>query len=161
VASGTALYGTQQSSFGQQAAVASRGPSLFGQVSLLATLPLFDPVIQANIEAAEAKVGIAHANLERVTLDARLDRELATARLRTARAVLDQAQQVEVFAHINLSTVESRYAAGVESPFSLIDAQREDRVARLAVVRARLAVDTAGVKLLAAEARADVLLRTR
>jgi outer membrane protein TolC len=158
---GTVLWAAQQSSASQQSPSSSDGPSVLGQVSLTATLPLSDPQIEANVRAAEANVSSAAAELERVTLRARLDVDVAASRLANARSLLAQAEQLAAASRASLAAMEDRYAAGVETPLALVDLQREDALARIAVIRGQLAVDTGSVQLLAAQARAEVLLQAR
>jgi outer membrane protein TolC len=158
---GTVLWAAQQSSASQQSPSSSEGPSVLGQVSLTATLPLSDPQIEANVRAAEANVSSATAELERVTLRARLDVDVAASRLANARSLLAQAEHLAAASRASLAAMEDRYAAGVETPLALVDLQREDALARIAVIRGQLAVDTGSVQLLAAQARAEVLLQAR
>jgi outer membrane protein TolC len=137
------------------------GPSELVQGSLTLTFPLFDATINANIRTAEASLGEAQASLEQVTLSARGEAIQAARQARSARGLLDQSQHLLTGTSANLAAVEDRYANGMEDPLVLADAQREDALARVAIVRARLAYDVAAVRLLAGLSRADELLKMK
>jgi multidrug efflux system outer membrane protein len=137
------------------------GPTELVQGTLTLTLPLFDATINANVRAAEGSLREAQAGLEQVTLSARTEAIQAARQARSARTLFEQSQHLAEATAANLAAVEDRYSNGMESPLTLADAQREDKNARVAIVRARLAYDVAAVRLLAGLSRADELLKAR
>ncbi len=139
----------------------TNSPAEVAQGSLTLTIPLFDPLLNANIRAAEGNLGEAQANLEQVTLTTRTQASQAARQMRSARAVLEQSQRVATTTAANLKAVEDRYVNGMESPLALADAQREDAIARIGIIRARLAYDVAAVRVLAGLSRVDDLSRVR
>ncbi len=143
------------------ATTVSNSPTELLQGSLTLTLPIFDAVVNANVKAAEATLGEAQAGLEQIALSARSDAIQTSRQARNARAVLEQSQRLVEGTAANLSVVEDRYAAGLEGPLVLADAQREDALARHKVVTSKLAYDVAAVRLLASLARASELLKVQ
>jgi outer membrane protein TolC len=139
----------------------TEGPTELVQGTLTLTIPLFDPLVNANVRAAEASLGEAQSDLEQVSLAARSSAIQASRQAKSARVVLEQSQRLATGTDANLAAVEDRYATGMESPLALADAQREDALARVAMVRARLQYDVAAVRLLAGMSRADELLKAR
>jgi outer membrane protein len=137
----------------------SNMPSAFVSGALNLTVPLFDPQANANVRIAEAAVGDAQANLEQVTVSAWSAASLAWRQLESTRAILEQAERVSVGTAANLAAVEDRYASGSESPLGVADAQREDALAQVAVIKAHLALDVARVRLLAQLSRVEELGR--
>jgi outer membrane protein TolC len=155
-ASGSLLYVRDRSTF-QGAAVVSTGPTELAQGGLVLTVPLYDPLLNANVRGAEANLGEAQASLEQVTQDARSEASRASRQVRNASLLLDQATRLGAAATATLNAVEERYASGIEGPIVLIDAQREDALARVAIVRACLALDVARVRELESASRVDEL----
>jgi multidrug efflux system outer membrane protein len=163
-ASGQLLYahGSQTySAAGQSTSYPIDGPTELVQGAVTLTLPLFDSLVNANVHTAEASLGEAQAGLDQVTLAAKRDALQAARQARSARVLFEQSQRLAEGTAANLAIVEDRYASGMEDPLALADAQREDALARNAIVRARLAYDVAAVKLLAGLSRADELLNTK
>ena len=159
-ASGTAQYTKDRSTVDQVTSVTG-SPTEYAQGTLTLTVPVFDPLIRANVRVAEASVGEATANLERLKQNAVTEATRASTQVRSARLVLAQAMHLTTGSTANLTAVEARYSSGMESPLALADAQREDAIARVAVVRARLALEVARVHLLAALSRTGELARAR
>ncbi len=137
------------------------GPTELVQGTLTLTVPLFDSLVNANVHTAEASLGEAQAALDQVTLAAKRDALQAARQARSARVLFEQSERLAEGTAANLAIVEDRYATGMEDPLALADAQREDALARNAIVRARLAYDVAAVKLLAGLSRAEELLKAR
>jgi outer membrane protein TolC len=161
VGSGQLLYAHDVATYPGTGATTTNAPTELAQGSLMLTVPVFDALINANVRTAEAGLQEAQANLEQISLAARNDAILASRQARSARVVLEQSQRLTTGTAANLATVEERYATGIESPLTLADAQREDALARTAIVRARLAYEVAAVRLLAGLSRADELLKAR
>jgi outer membrane protein TolC len=160
-ATGTLLYVHDRASIPGAAPVITDGVTKLATGGISLSVPIFDPVIEANVKAAEGSLREAQANFEQVTLTARSQTSLALTQLRRARAVLYQSQRLAMGAAASLSTIAERYATGIESPLSLADAQRQDVVGRVAVIRAHLAVDVAEVRALATLTRIHELLTAR
>jgi outer membrane protein len=139
----------------------SDNPATIAQGSLTLTIPLFDPLVNANVRMAEGSLGEARANLEQTSIQARSEASQAAHEVSNARVVVDQSQRLSAGAKANLTAVENRYENGLDGPLVLADAQREDALARVALVRARLALDVAQVRLLAALSRAGDLAKVR
>jgi outer membrane protein TolC len=137
------------------------GPTELVQGALTLTIPIFDSLVNANVRSAEASLGEAQAGLEQITLAARRDALQSARQARTAKVLFEQSQHLAEGTAANLAAIEDRYASGIEGPLELADAQRQDALARNAIVRARLAYDVAAVKLLAGLSRADDLLKVR
>jgi outer membrane protein len=129
--------------------------------SLTLTIPIFDPMVNANVKIAEAAVGEAQAALEQAMVRVRSEASRVATDVRHARAVLEQSQRFAAAAAASLAAMEDRYAKGMEGPLPLADAAREDALARVAIVRNQLNLDVTQVRLLAGLSRADELLRAR
>jgi outer membrane protein TolC len=142
-------------------AVTQQNPTEIASGTLSLTAPLFDATVNANVRAAEAALAAAKANLEQTMLSARTEATQASRALVNAHAILNQSERLAAGAAANLAAVEDRYSNGLDSPLVLADAQREDALARVAVVRGRLAYDVAKVLLLAGLSRVDELAKAR
>lgn len=131
--------------------IASAGVSL--------SVPVFDPVVNANVRAAEANVSSARATLDQQILTVRTEAVQSAIAVRSARQALAQAERVAAGAAANLVQAEGRYAAGAASLLELVDAQAADANARVGVVRARLQLGLAQVRLLTAIGTIEELTR--
>jgi outer membrane protein TolC len=144
-ASGSARY-TQITSNG----ASGSGPSQIGQGGIVLTIPILDPHASANVRAAEAQVAAADAELFRQSMQVRYEAARAAIAARSAVAVLERAKEQAESAAQHLVTIEERYKSGVATPLELLDAQREDAIARTLVVTSRRAVDIASLRVLSA-----------
>jgi len=133
--------------------------SKIAQGSLILSMPILDPVITANVRAAEASVSAAEADVTARAASVRYEAARAAIAVRSARAVLAQSKQQESGAAATLAMIEDRYKNGFAGPLDLIDAQREDAAARVLAVRAGRALDIARLRLLAATGKIDTLRR--
>jgi outer membrane protein len=145
----------------QNVYVPAEGPSELASGTLTLTVPLFDRIVNSNEQSAEAGVGEAEANLEQRILSTRTEAVQASEAVMSARKVLEQAERLAGGTAEALSVVEVRYQQGMEGPLVLADAQREDILARVTIVRARLELEIAKVKLLEGMAREEDLMNVR
>jgi outer membrane protein TolC len=157
LASGTVQYTDDRATADHQTNVVG-SPAEYAQGTVTLTIPIVDPSIHAGIEVAEGGLDEALANLERLKQGAQTEAARASTQVKSARLVVTQSERLAVGSGANLAAMEERYTSGMESPLALADAQREDAIARVAVVRARLALDLAKVRLLAGLSRARELL---
>jgi outer membrane protein TolC len=156
--SGALLYARDRATVAGSTTVTQQpGETIQGAITL--TVPIFDPVVRAGVRASEAALGEAQAGLAEVTLAAQTETSRAALAARSTQLILEEAERFAVGAAANLAAVEERYSSGVESALALADAEREDAFARLAIVRARVAVDVAKVRVLAAASRVEELTR--
>jgi outer membrane protein TolC len=145
----TASGGVRYSEYGTGAAALNENATVGGGIAV----PLYDPLIGANIRAAEANLAIARADLAQQMLTVRTDAVQAAI---TARATRDQylaAQHNADLAAANLDLAEGRYRAGTTTILELVDAQSQDVQARLAVIQRRFQWEAAQMRLLAAQQR--------
>ena len=117
------------------------------------TVPLFDPLINANIRGAEANVTIARADLAQQVLAVRTDAVQSAIAVRSAREQYLSAVRNADLTAANLALAEGRFAAGTTNLLELVDAQSQDAVARLTVIQRRFLLDSAQMHLLASEQR--------
>jgi outer membrane protein TolC len=130
--------------------VTSDALSAQGSASVVLSVPFFDPAVSANVQANEASVAEARAELARESLNVRTEAVQAAIAVSTARATLAQAERVATGAATTLTQAQGRYASGSAPLVELLDVQAADATARLGVVRARFGVELATVQLLAA-----------
>lgn len=128
---------------------------------LVLSWPLVDYGVRANIAAAEANAAAARATLDAQALTVRTEAVQAAIAVQTARATLGQAERLAAGAAANLELAEGRYQGGAAPLLELIDAQAADATARVAVVRARLGLQLARVRLLAAVGGLEALRGVR
>jgi outer membrane protein len=137
------------------------GPTESVQGTLMVTVPLFDATLNANVRAARAALDESRAYLDQVEYSARREFLQSARQLTNARVVLEQSERLAAGAAANLAAVEDRYTSGIDGPLVLADAEREDASARVAIIRARLEQNLAGVRWLASLSRMDDLLGAR
>jgi outer membrane protein len=137
----------------------SLGPSERGAASIELDVPIYDPVINANIRIAEANVAVARTTVAQQVLTARTEAVQAAIQLRAARQALAQSERLAAGAAANLAQAQGRYEAGAAPLLELVDAQAADATARVAVVRARWQFELSKVRLLGAVGHLDTLGR--
>ena len=144
-------------SMGMPVTNVTNGPSEYATASVGLAVPIWDPVLNANIRLNEASVATARASLAQVVLNARTDAVQAAIGVRAARQAVQQAERLAAGAAANLAQAEGRYQAGAAPVLELVDAQASDATARLAVIRARWQFELSKVRLLGAIGHLDVL----
>jgi outer membrane protein len=159
-ASATTLYAYDRSSDGEASRV-TRGPSAFAQAGLTLSVPIFDPKLGSDSRLASGRLQEAQASLELIEHNAKAESSGALTRLRSSEAVFEQSRRLALVAGASLGAIEDLYAAGLESPLSLVNAQREDSRARVNSVRARVAYQLAQIRFLASVGGASALLTVR
>jgi outer membrane protein len=133
------------------------GPTERGTAAIELDIPIFDPVLNANIRVAEANVAVARTAIAQQSLIARTEAAQAAIQLRAARQALAQSERLAAGAAANLVQAQGRYEAGAAPLLELVDAQAADATARVAVVRARWQFELAKVRLLTAVGHLDTL----
>jgi outer membrane protein TolC len=121
------------------------------------TVPIFEPAVGAQVDAAKAELAGAHAREERARRQARLEATEAALSLKAAKAALTRAQELESAASSALVVIEARYASGLATPLELVDAETQDNDARETLMAAELRLHLATVDVLVSTGRARAL----
>lgn len=121
------------------------------------TVPIFEPTVGAQVDAAKADLAAAHAREERTRRQAKLEAMEATLGLKAAKAALARAKELESAASSALAVIEARYASGLATPLELVDAETQDNDARETLMAAELRLHLATVDVLVSTGRAKAL----
>jgi outer membrane protein TolC len=121
------------------------------------TVPIFEPTVGAQVDAARADLAVAHAREERTRRQAKLEATEATLGLKAAKAALARAKDLESAASSALTVIEARYASGLATPLELVDAETQDNDARETLMAAELRLHLATVDVLVSTGRAKAL----
>jgi outer membrane protein TolC len=132
-------------------------PRREGYALVTVTVPIFEPAVGAQVDAAKAELAAAHAREERARRQARLDAMEATLGLKAAKAALARAKELEGAASSALAIIEARYASGLATPLELVDAETQDNDARETLMAAESRLQLSTVDVLVATGRAKAL----
>jgi outer membrane protein TolC len=132
-------------------------PRREGSAMVTVTVPIFEPAVGAQVDAAKAELAGAHAREERARRQARLEATEAALSLKAAKAALTRAQELESAASSALVVIEARYASGLATPLELVDAETQDNDARETLMAAELRLHLATVDVLVSTGRARAL----
>lgn len=132
-------------------------PRREGIAMVTVTVPIFEPAVAAQVDAAKAELAVAHAREERTRRQARLEATEAALGLKAAKAALARAKDLESAASSVLTVIEARYASGLATPLELVDAETQDNDARETLMAAELRLHLATVDVLVATGRAKSL----
>jgi len=122
-------------------------------------IPIFDWSVWGQIPVARASVAAAESRKAGTMARVQGQAREATAALRAASALVEQAKEARDLSALSLTIVEARYAAGKDGPLDMFEAVRRDGEARRETIRAELALATATVELLAATGRLNEIGR--
>ncbi len=134
------------------------GPRIALQANAGLSVPIFDGSFSPQIAAAVANANAVRHVLDAQTLAVRTEAAQSALLVRGARQQLAQTEQAAATAAANLELASGRYASGIGQIIELVDAQVADANARITVVRARLQLEAAKIRLLGATGQSDRLM---